>query len=97
MTTALFTPKARRDILEIEDYIAVRSEPAADDFLDALDEKCQLLTMNPAMGRIRLELGESTRSFPCGRYVIFYRPIDGGIEVLRVLHAARDLPSAWQS
>jgi toxin ParE1/3/4 len=26
-------------------------------------------------------------------YLIFYRPTDGGIEVIRVLHAARDISS----
>lgn len=28
-----------------------------------------------------------------GNYLIFYRPIEGGIEVVRVIHGARDLPS----
>jgi toxin ParE1/3/4 len=34
------------------------------------------------------------RSFPVSRfraYQVFYRPIRGGIEVLRVLHGARDI------
>jgi toxin ParE1/3/4 len=31
------------------------------------------------------------RSFPVGSYVIFYRPIEEGIEVIRVLHSARDI------
>ena len=36
------------------------------------------------------------RFFPVSRfkkYLVFYRPVAGGIEVLRVLHGARDLPS----
>jgi toxin ParE1/3/4 len=34
------------------------------------------------------------RYFPVSRfrmYLVFYRPVDGGIEVLRVLHGARDI------
>jgi len=36
------------------------------------------------------------RSFPVDRhskYLVFYRPVPGGIEVLRVLHGARDIHS----
>jgi toxin ParE1/3/4 len=39
-------------------------------------------------------LFEGVRVFPVSRfkkYLIFYRPIKDGIEVLRVLHGARDL------
>lgn len=31
------------------------------------------------------------RSFPVFRYVVFYRPLDDGITVVRVLHGSRDL------
>jgi toxin ParE1/3/4 len=97
MAIPLFTPSARRDILEIENYIAERSESSAETFLDALNEKCQLLADNPAMGRSRLELGKGVRSFPCGNYLVFYRLVGENIEVLRVLHASRDLLAAWEA
>ena len=29
------------------------------------------------------------------RYLIFYRPVGSGIEVVRVLHAARDFPTIF--
>jgi toxin ParE1/3/4 len=28
-----------------------------------------------------------------GNYLIFYRPISDGIEIVRVLHGARDIPT----
>lgn len=43
------------------------------------------------MGRARDELAEGLRSFPTGQYIIFYQPVPGGIEIVRVLHGARDL------
>ena len=46
---------------------------------------------SPGIGRPRAELQADLRSFPVGRYVLFYRPIKGGIEVARVLHGMRDL------
>lgn len=35
------------------------------------------------------------RSHPHGNYVIFYRPIGDGIEIVRVLHGARDIDAAF--
>lgn len=37
---------------------------------------------------------DGVRSWPIRHfmnYLIFYRPIDGGVEVLRILHGARDI------
>jgi toxin ParE1/3/4 len=47
------------------------------------------------MGRARGELAPDLRSFPYGRYVIFYAPIEDGIDVVRVLHSARDVDAAF--
>jgi toxin ParE1/3/4 len=43
------------------------------------------------MGRLRPELVPKLRSFPVGEYVVFYRSIRDGIEVVRVLNGARDI------
>ncbi len=47
------------------------------------------------MGRARQELADSMRSFPFGRYVIFYVPLEDGIDVVRVLHSARDIDAVF--
>ena len=44
------------------------------------------------MGRNRPDLAPELRSFPVDNYIIFYRPISEGIQVIRVLHGARDIP-----
>ncbi|MGO8765667.1 MAG: type II toxin-antitoxin system RelE/ParE family toxin [Limisphaerales bacterium] len=51
------------------------------------------LAVMPLMGRQREELSPRLRSFPVSRYVIFYRPMENGVEIVRALHGARDLPS----
>ena len=51
----------------------------------------ETLPGNPLIGRARPELLIDLRSLPFGRYVIFYLPRKRGIEVVRVLHGARDL------
>ena len=82
-------PLAETDILEIWDYIADDSLAAADRWVDRLDEQFRVLATQPMMGRARDELAPGVRSFLFGRYVIFYVPLDNGIDVVRVLHGAR--------
>jgi toxin ParE1/3/4 len=45
------------------------------------------------MGQSRDELRPGLRCFVVSPYVVFYRPIEDTIEVLRVLHGARDISS----
>lgn len=49
------------------------------------------LAEQPLMTRKRDDLAPNLRGFPLGAYVILYRPIANGIEVVRVLHGARDI------
>lgn len=88
-------PLAAADIFDIWDHIAADSLAAADRWVDKLDEKFQLLSSQPLMGREREELSASLRSFPFGRYMIFYVPIADGIDVVRVLHGARDVDAVF--
>jgi toxin ParE1/3/4 len=41
------------------------------------------------------ELSPGLRSFPFGRYVIFYEPIKDGIDVVRLLYSARDVDAQF--
>lgn len=95
MPHVLRRPQAAEDIAEIWDYIADDSLAAADRFVDQLDEQFGLLATQPQMGRARGELAPDIRSFPFGRYVIFYLPIDEGLDVVRVLHSARDIDAVF--
>ena len=91
MPRVLRSDLAEGDLVEIWLFIAQDSPDAADRFLDLLAQKCEILAKSPQMGRQRDDLGAALRSFPVGRYVIFYRLIEDGIEVVRVLSAYRDL------
>lgn len=90
-------PLAETDIVEIWNYIADDSVAAADRWVDRLDEQFRVLAMQPAMGRARDELAPGVRSLPFGRYVIFYVPLDDGIDVVRVLHGARDIDAVYNA
>jgi toxin ParE1/3/4 len=91
-------PQALRDLDEAAASIQGQSGPQrAIRFLRAADSTCAQLAGMPGMGT-RYEPQEplyaDLRDFPITRhrkYLVFYRPIPGGIEVLRVLHGARDI------
>ena len=63
----------------------------ADAFNDDVDARFHILAEQPLLGRSREELAPGMRSFPLGRYVIFYEVLRDGIEIVRVLHGSRDL------
>jgi toxin ParE1/3/4 len=88
-------PQASEDIAEIWDRIADDDLVAADRWLDRLDRQLRLLATQPLMGRARDDLAEGVRSFPMGRYVVYYMPVDEGIDVVRVLHSARDIDALF--
>lgn len=96
MARVLRRPQAQNDIDDIWHYIADDNVNAADNWLDKLDEQFRLLTLQPLMGRARDELAVGVRSFPLGRYVIFYLPLPNGIDVVRVLHSAQDVPALFE-
>ena len=85
--------QAKVDLEEIAAYIGDRNPSAAVRELEKLLDKFALLANNPLLGQLRPDLPGSPRSFTAGAFVILYKPIADGIEVARVVHAARDLAS----
>lgn len=95
MPVIIKRPRAQIDLAEIWEYIADDSEARADAFIETIDQKYKALAARPNMGRQRDEIEEGLRSFPVGRYVIFYRPIAEGVEIIRILHGARDIDAVF--
>ena len=91
MARILRRPRASEDVAGIWDHIADDDLAAADRWLDRLDRQLQLLATQPLVGRARNELAEGLRSLPMGRHVVFYVALGDGIDVVRVLHSARDI------
>jgi toxin ParE1/3/4 len=93
MPRVLRTSQAELDRVEIALRIARDNPAAADHLLETIDEKCHLLAQMPEIGRKRPDLAPDLRSLPVSNYVIFHRPVSDGIQVIRVLHGARDIPA----
>jgi toxin ParE1/3/4 len=90
------SPRASSDLIEIWSYIADDSVANSDAFIDKIYEAMQLLAGKPGSGRRREELAPGMQSFPFGRYIIFYRVIAGTIDIVRVLHGARDIQNIFE-
>ena len=58
--------------------------------LSKLNEEFHKLAQNPGMGTDRSIYIPDLRGWPFGEYIIFYRPIDKRIEVVRVISARRE-------
>jgi toxin ParE1/3/4 len=97
MARVCLRPLAESDILELWEYIAGDSESAADHWVDQLTDRLDLWATQPLMGRAREELSKNLRSFPFGRYVVFYCPLDDGLDVVRVLHSSREIQGSFDS
>lgn len=87
---------ARSDLDEIWFYIASDNPDAADKLIRSVVSRFSMLATAPEIGRLREGLAPRLRSFAVGNYVIFYRAIDNGVEIARVLHGARDLPPLFE-
>jgi toxin ParE1/3/4 len=91
MTRFVLTAEAKSDLEQIWQYIAAESEIAAAQAIAEIVQRFPRLAEFPEMGRERTELSPSMRSFPVGRYIIFYRPGELGVAIVRILHGARDI------
>ncbi len=96
MSQLRISPRASSDLIEIWGYIADDSVANADAFIDKLYQAIQVLARQPGSGRHREELAPGIQSFPFGRYIIFYRVVAGAVEIVRVLHGARDIENIFE-
>ena len=89
------TSQAQSDLDDIWLFIAEDNTKAADSILDLLLSKFITIATQPSIGRSRDELRPGIRGFPVGHYVIFYRNTPEYIEIIRVLHGARDIENVF--
>ncbi len=93
---------------EVDDqceYLAHDNIEAARRFLNAAEATFAQLARTPGMGRMWQSADERLRGVRVWRiggferWLVFYRPIDRGIEVLHVIHGARDIEAIleWET
>ena len=97
MGHAIWTPKAEEDLEKILYYVAVeqRRPDAARQFAIEFERKANAAASRPNRGNRHPLAPSEWRYWHCKRWLIFYREIEDGVEVMRVLDPARDLPSLF--
>ena len=90
MGRVLRRPQAREDLIEIYLYVAQHAPARAEIYLDDIETKLNQLSDAPMMAPRRIEGRPDIRAVPIGNHVVVYRPIEDGIEVVRVLHSKRN-------
>lgn len=97
MTRIKFTEPASQDLEEIYDYIALDNVEAAERLRARLQKRWRAAGENPGIGRKRDEWQPNLRSVREGNYLILYHKIDDGIEIVRIVHGARDIESLFDT
>jgi len=57
-----------------------------------LREKCRVVAKHPDVGDARPEFGDGIRSTYVGSYVIYFRRVEGFLEIVRVIRGEVDDP-----
>ncbi len=94
MKKFVLTKRAKLDIDEIWDYLAADNIAAAERVITALQGATIRIGKNPGIGHWREELADKRhRFFLVYSYLIVYRENTKPLQIIRVLHANRDIRS----
>ena len=98
MTRAIWTPAAKQCLENIFDFIAVENQStrAAEKVVREIVAKSDIYADQSEMGTSREDLATDVRCFTVSNYVVLYRPASTSIEVLLVIHGARDIPVVFR-
>jgi toxin ParE1/3/4 len=89
------SPAAERDFESILSFIARDKPGAALSFVKKLRARCTTLAKNPFVGEDCSLLRPETRRVAVEGYLIFFRVGADAVEVVRVIHGARDWPALF--
>jgi plasmid stabilization system protein ParE len=93
----VLTPQAREDLIGIWSYIAEDSVDGADQVLARLYDAFTRLAEAPGMGHCRLDLADARHRFwTVYSYVVAYRWDTAPLEIIAVVHGARQLEAFFQ-
>jgi toxin ParE1/3/4 len=86
-----FTKRSREELLGIWNTVAVTNPKAADRIFDDIESSCLHLCDFPQMGRVRPDISLETRALIVDRWLVLYRLVKDGVQIVRIVDGARDL------
>ena len=94
MIRVVWTTPAREDLRAIREFVAHDSERYARVVTERLVTAVQRLREHPLSGRVVPEIGRQTiREVIDGAYRVVYRVTPDAVQILAVVHSARDFPT----
>lgn len=83
---------AQHDLLQIWLHIATDNGAAtADHWIDRIEARCRQLGQFPQSGPPRPDIADQARALVIARWLVLYEITKGGVRIMRVVDAARDL------
>lgn len=79
------------DLDDVWRYLCGFSEVAADRLIDRVEDRTRPLANLPLMGRARPDIHPECRQLVVENYLILYRDTPEQVELVRLVHGARDL------
>ncbi len=89
---AKWTPDSIADARDAWDFIAQDNEIAADRIVETIELAAKRLDEFPEMGRKGIEPGTRQLVVARTQYKLVYRILESEVEILRIIHGARDWP-----
>ncbi len=89
------SPLAKQDIGGIWLGIALHDSRAATRVVRDIDARIKSLSEHPELGPARPEIAEDMRVLVEGKYLILYRIRSTSVEIVRVVHGARDIETLF--
>jgi toxin ParE1/3/4 len=96
MLPVIRSAQAATDLRGILKFLQQRSPAAAQRLATKINERCERLGQFPGMGRPRDNLRPGLRSIAVEGYVILFQATPTAVEIVRILHGARNIDSIMQ-
>lgn len=94
MAEYVLSSEARVDLQGVWDFIALESVKAADSVLEELFAAFEYLAEWPGIGHTRSDLTQrDVRFWTVRSYLVVYREKPLPLQIVAILHEARDIPS----
>ena len=95
MTPFRLTTQASQDLIDIGEFTEQRwGKMQRNHYLEAIDDAMYRIAESHGIGTEREDLASGYCAFPIRRHFIFYRlGPDCVVEIIRVLHQSRNVPS----
>ena len=91
MNRYVLSPRAQADVEDIWNYTAENwGEPQAERYIRQLQPAIQAISADPRKGQSCEDIRPGYRKYPVGSHVLFFRIVDGVVDVVRILHQRMD-------